>query len=363
MNTQLKFSWGHIVAFLSLIVLSYVTFMGVTYMTDSNFIAASVWMIVIDAVLFVVFIGAQVLKATTRKFAKRIWFERILVFTSPVVFILSMIPLYHFGTVQSQDKEIVTCFTNAISASKQMFDDYGEYSYERISNYEKMLDNVIQNQQSNNNEFTACGFSKGKEYIQKNNMVNTLRLQLVSINYDSLKTEAIKWIDASSKGASTWNVFLLGNTKQIKSAIHEWNTKLTEFANSKMSNEEFNNYNEVKPYSQVNRSLASVDEGLESLTSKFTKREFPSIISIGYSMIIYFALLFPYFLQDRHTKSLFRLIGTEKDRTHSSSFVVNATQSNMTGEEIKTDLDKKKSKVSSRNSENGEDDDFSSFTM
>ena len=28
MNEQLKFSWGHIIAFLALIVLSYITFVG-----------------------------------------------------------------------------------------------------------------------------------------------------------------------------------------------------------------------------------------------------------------------------------------------------------------------------------------------
>lgn len=62
MNEQLKFSWGHIIAFLALIVLSYITFVGVTYKTDGNFMKASIAMIVIDIVLLVFFIGAQMLK-------------------------------------------------------------------------------------------------------------------------------------------------------------------------------------------------------------------------------------------------------------------------------------------------------------
>ena len=53
MNEQLKFSWGHIIAFLALIVLSYITFVGVTYKTDGNFMKASIAMIVIDIVLLV----------------------------------------------------------------------------------------------------------------------------------------------------------------------------------------------------------------------------------------------------------------------------------------------------------------------
>lgn len=87
MNEQLKFSWGHIIAFLALIVLSYITFVGVTYKTDGNFMKASIAMIVIDIVLLVFFIGAQMLKATTKKFAKRIWIERIFIFGSPIVFL------------------------------------------------------------------------------------------------------------------------------------------------------------------------------------------------------------------------------------------------------------------------------------
>ena len=312
MNEQLKFSWGHIITFLTLIVLSYVTFMGVTYKTDGNFIAASIVMVVTDIVLFAVFIGLQMFKATTRKFSKRIRFERILFFASPVIFILMMLPFYHFTTVQSQDDEIVTCFTDAISASKQMFVDYEDYSQKRIVDYEQMLDEVIVNKKTNENEFSAFGFVNGQEQIQKNNMVNSLRLQLLSDNYEVLKSEAIKWIESSNNGASTWNVFLLGNTKQIKIAIHQWNTQLSDFAAVKMPNEELSGRNEVKSFTQYTESMTKVDDGLDSLTSKFTKVEFPSIIAILCSVLIYFALLFPYILQDRHTKSLYRLIGMEQ---------------------------------------------------
>lgn len=52
MNEQLKFSWGHIIAFLALIVLSYITFVGVTYMTDGDFTKASIAMVVVDIVYY-----------------------------------------------------------------------------------------------------------------------------------------------------------------------------------------------------------------------------------------------------------------------------------------------------------------------
>ena len=128
-------------------------------------------------------------------------------------------------------------------------DSYDGYSNERINNYEHMLDRVISNLSIRPKEFDSCGFIVGKESVQKANMVKTLRLQLLSENYDSLKTEATKWIESSSNGASTWNVFLLGNTKEIKTAIHSWNFQLAEFASKKLTNEEFNGFNKVKTFS------------------------------------------------------------------------------------------------------------------
>jgi len=367
MNEQLKFSWGHIIAFLALIILSYITFVGVTYKTDGDFTKAAVAMVAIDVVLFVFFLGAQMMKATTRKFAKRIWVERVFVFGSPVVFLLCLIPYFHFGTVQSQDEEIVKHFTDAISASKQMFADYDSYSMERISNYDHMLGRVITNKSIHPDEFASCGFSNGKEEIQRGNMVKALRLQLISENYDSLKTEATKWIESSSNGASTWNVFLLGNTKEIKTAIHDWNVQLREFANHKMNNEEFNGYNEVKPFEEVSGSLNSVDRGLDGLTTEFTKSAFPPLGSILGAVVLYFALLFPYFLQDRHTKSQFRLLGMEKGASRTSSMTLDTTRSAMKSnkqkQEIKIESYEEEKSSTPRSSSMDEDDDYASFTM
>jgi len=361
MNEQLKFSWGHIIAFLALIAISYISFVGVTYFTNGNFLKASVAMIIIDIVLFVFFIGAQIAKATIRKFAKRIWIERIFIFSSPIVFVLCIMPFYHFGVVHSHNDEIVKGFSNSISLSKQLFDNYDKYADQRIANYEHMLNRVISNRQLYPSEFTSCGFTYGQEQIQKDNMVKTLRLQLLSHNYDSLKTEAIKWIDSSSKGASTWNVFLLGNTKQILSAMNDWNAQLAEFANHKMNNEEFNGYNKVEVISSSSSSLTAVKEGFGGLTNRFTDAAFPPIWSILVSIILYFALLFPYILQDRNTKSQFRLIGMEKGASLKPSSVIIEKHI----EEVDDSNDDSLSSIETGKNDKGlsDDDDYASFTM
>ena len=45
MDEQLKFSWGHIIAFLALIFISYITFVGEVYKTDGDFTKAAITMV------------------------------------------------------------------------------------------------------------------------------------------------------------------------------------------------------------------------------------------------------------------------------------------------------------------------------
>lgn len=346
MDEQLKFSWGHIIAFLALIFISYVTFVGEVYQTDGDFTKATITMVVVDMVLAVVFIGSQMAKATAHKFSKRIWLERIAIFTSPIIFVVCMLPYFHFWTVHSHNEEIISNFTNAINASNQMFTDYEEYANKRIGDYQHMLERVISNRSIHPEQFAACGFSEGREQVQKDNMLKTLHLQLLSNNYDSLKTSANKWIESSSRGASTWNVFLLGNTKEIKSAIKDWNHQLCVFSGKKLSNEEFLD-NKVAAFTESSKSLVEVETKLDKLTSLFTQGAFPNIMAIITAAFLYLAMLFPYILQDRHTKSIYRLVGMEKGYKKATSGI---------------DMDISNIDTSTSETQNASDD-YDSFTL
>ena len=88
-------------------------------------------------ILIIWFIGVQQLKGIDNNFSfsKCIWWERILLFTSPIVFVLCMYPFNHAINVSSEAKNIETTFVEAIASSTKMFDDYERYSQERIKNY------------------------------------------------------------------------------------------------------------------------------------------------------------------------------------------------------------------------------------
>lgn len=360
MNEQLKFSWGHIIAFLAMISIGYITFMGVTYQSDGDFTKAGITTAIVMVVMFVFFIGAQYLKATESKFSKKIWLERVLIFVSPVVFIIAFIPYSHFWTVRAQDDIIVQQFTDAIKASNQMFDDYDSYCAGRIDNYSTMLGRVIGNKSLRPDEFSSCGFKSGKEQIQKDNMIKALRLQLISENYDSLKTSAKEWIETSSHGASTWNVFLLGNTKEIKSAIQDWQIALCGMSENVLSNEEFAG-NKVEKFSDVSPSLENVVKGLDRLKSKYTTTAAPNILAIITAVVLYFMMLFPWLLQERHTKNPFGLITNNTWTESSSEKKIKSNSKKAKKKDITSDEDIDLTYTSNVTEEI--DDDYGSFTM
>lgn len=297
MNEKLKFSWGHIIAFLAIIFISYVTFMGATYMSGGNFVVASWTTLAVGLVFLAVFVGAQQLKATERKFKKRIIWERILVFSSPVIYVFCIIPFNHFWNVRANEEKIVSEFSKAIISSKKMFNNYELYSKNRLNSYKNSLKN------------------SGISDYKTDNMMHCLELQLISINYWKLKEEAIAWINNSSKGASAWNVFLIGNTKQINKTIHDWNKELHNNSSHIMN---YENPKKVYLFGKKNSSLNVVDSGLQKIETLFEKPEKHTAMGIVFAMLLYVALLFPYFLQDRNTKSFYYLIGKRKDATNSS---------------------------------------------
>lgn len=318
MNKKLKFSWGHIVAFLVLIFIGYITFMGVTYASDGNFSKARIGTTIILIVLMLFFIGAQYMKGVDEKFRKSIVWERIFMYASPLVFIICMTPYSHFWTVFNNGEEITKQFDSAIELSKNMFVDYDEYAHKRIDNYKLMLNRVVSNKNLRPQEYRDLGFTGRDDNEQEKLMVKELELQLLLSNYDSLKTTATDWID-NVKGASVWNVFVIGNIKQIKTSMGSWNKDLASFAAKKINNEEYKGYNNVEVYSDHGKEISKVETALDDLKGLYTKSSAPTPTAIITGILCYILLLFPYFIQRRNTKNIYRLFGQEGGRKNRNS--------------------------------------------
>lgn len=325
-NETLKFSWGHIIAFVALILISYVSFMGISYLEDGNFLYAGIGTVIIDLVFVLFFIVPQLLKGTERKFNKRIWLERILIILSPVVFYFMLASYFHFWNVFKNRQQIETTFSESVKTTKGMFDSYELYANERIKEYTKKL-------------------ARAKtDAISKNNKIEALKLQLIDENYKSLKETANEWIDRAS-GATVWNVFMIGNIDKIEDAVDGWNNTLNEFSSKIMSDETTG----TEAFSDSDPSVVAAKESLNDLRNLYTEKGESTAIAISLAVILYLMLVLPYVIQGRHMKNTLRLFISE-----GYSFPTKRRNS-------KKEIDDTDDEIDDRMSSNN--DDYGSFTM
>ena len=288
-NETLKFSWGHIVAFVAMIFISYVSFMGMIYLTDGDFLFAGLGIVVINLAIILFFILPQILKGTERKFKRRVIWERVLVFAAPIAFVVVMSPYAHFWNVFENRRQVEELFSQSVKTSKGMFVAYEEYANNRLAAYEQKL-----------------AHDKVRP-VYRSNATEALRLQILADNYVALKESAIEWIDRAS-GATVWNAFMLGNIKKVEDAIESWNHSLNTFSSKIMADEPAG----VESFSSSDPSVIQANDTLKELREVYTVRGGVNMLGIGVGVLLYLLLMFPYFLQGRNTKSMVRLVGSEE---------------------------------------------------
>lgn len=317
-NVKLKFSWGHIIAFLAMIFISYVSFMGLTYITGGSFIFAGIGVFVVDLFLFVFFIVPQFLKGTDVRFNRKIRWERTLIYLSIPMFLALMLPFVHFWAVFENRTEIEDAFDTAVSKVDSLFSSYESYALDRIASYATELE------------------TKVTDPISRQNRIEALRLQIVDENFVSLQDEAVAWVNMA-KGVTVWNVFMIGNVDMVSEAIDNWHACLAAFTEKKMQFEK----DEIEPFSSENEGVVAAKEQLASLRSQFTTPGTPSWIAYPLLIVMYCMLLFPYIIQRRNTKSMYTLWGQRKGVVPDMSSVIDDITETPETPKTKTDSDSK----------------------
>jgi len=287
MNEKLQFSWGHIFAFLAMIMISYLTYTGAAYLYDTNLTVSALWAIGTFFVLFVVFVGTQQLKATEQNFSRNILLERIGVVLSVVVFLLmiSISPFKHFWTVYGNRSEITSEFAFAIDSSKSIFENYDAYVDARV------------------NQVLA---SKNED---KETMAELLKMQLRptvieengTFDYETKEQEILAWIDAA-KESSVWNVFMLGNLTEIQEGVESWKTTLESWTEKSFYD------GDMAPY----HSEFDIVTSFNTLKQKYTETKIFQWRAVLWALVGYFFLALPWLLQRRPVKNPYGLLGKKE---------------------------------------------------
>lgn len=283
-NEKMKFSWGYIIAALALIGIAYCTFVGTVYLLKGQFLLSGIITVVVTLLIALLFYFPQHLRSNEHRLKKHIFWKRAFFISSPLLFILLMIPFSHAWTVHKRQHQILFSFGQIISASSEMFKEYETYSAIRIEDYKHLLE-------THNNKAET-------DSVTKVNKQTILNLALLSSNYDILKSTSQTWIDKSlSPNNSTWNVFLIGNITGIQKAIHNWHDYLQEFSKIKLSDEK-----NVYIFDHNNQYITAIDSNIKLLASRyFSTLGFNPIILIWLALG-YVLLLLPYFLKSNHSK-------------------------------------------------------------
>jgi len=308
-NQHLKFSWSHIIAFIGLIAAAYIMFMGFTYMTGGGFVVAGVASGVIVALLAWVFIGVQQLKATDHKFDRSMRRERVMLCLTPYVLALAMWPVSHFWAVRAHDAEIVELFTESVGTARQLFTDYEDYAAKRTADYHGTLSQLVSARHTEPERYAYAGFKGVNDSVQMHNMETTLRLQLLSSNYTRTRDEALAWIDAAGRGASTWNIFLIGNTRQIKDAVTSWHDTLEAMSARRMSNEDAVTDRQAGSFAGSSRALEVVMTNIDTVSESYRHAGGGWLSALLFGAVMYMFLIFPYLVQRRNTRSMLTLFG------------------------------------------------------
>ncbi len=384
-NQKLKFSWGHIFAFVALLFIAYMTFLSVTYYTLGNYILAGVITFAVDVSLLILFISLQRLKACDHRFQKNIRRERILFVVSFILFLILMIPFLKGWSVIKDNDKIIQNFKSSINESKNIFTQYEQYSKKRIDNYKQRLDSIATSVKPNKFEqrsniniisqaynkrsknvpigsirrpsfkssndynkrsknvpidsiqdskqqtpdlYKEIGFDGEKDSFMIENRITLLKLQIDSTNYEKIRDNALQWIEQANQGGSVWNVFLFGNLKTIKSSISSWHSSLQEFSSKKFVAEE----ESIMEFDKENKILNSAINSIDQLENIYKQSKELYIWGLVTMILAYLFLLMPWIVQERNTKSREKILSInnikKKSETNSTDWFGDSNTNN-----------------------------------
>lgn len=296
-NKTLKFSFAHVFAFLGIIAVAYITFMGATYSHGGDFVYGSIVAGASLIALLVLSYTIQLLKASERNFASRLLWERAMVLVFIVVAGLIFIPFSHFWTVVERTEKIEQQFTRAIEQSQGLFDSYESYAEARRKAYAQTLESAAATKGSE--AYQDGLFIEGLESEQIDNSLLSMDIQHRGDNYTALSTAARAWIDASSVDVSAYNIFLLGNVDQIQQAVSDWHRQLQVWTERPMVWEA-----ESVPFDAEGAAIQQSLEGLELVRQSCSEQTlYPNAMACLTALLLAAILSLPYHIQPRHSKA------------------------------------------------------------
>lgn len=294
-----KFSLGQVIALIALMFTVSIIFMGIVYLSNGNFKLGIEVSVAAFLLLLVASWLPQMFKGASHNFQRNSRLEAFSLALYAVVAVATFIPYSHFWTVLGRSAELSRLFNGVIDFGRNLFTDYEGYANSRIASFE---------------EYTDANVKKERH---RENLKYILRLQLLPPDYQKMRKEAFQWMDKAGEGCSVWNVFLLGNMKEIEASVLGWNEQLVTLSKPRLLAEK--NSGKVALFEANASSLQPIISRLEDISKLYSTLHFPGLPAIFTGLLCYLLMLFPYYLQPRNPKSRYKLFDAQSARKNSTS--------------------------------------------
>lgn len=281
-----KFNFATVLSIIVLLVFSYITFLGLVYWQNGDFVVAGV----LTAILFVLGVfSVYFLTASSESRWANVRKGGTIVFGT-LTFILLMtasFPFTNFLRVSSDAEELGKTIEKTCNDAIAMDSAYSVYVTLRTDSFRVALNNMSAKGDQYNKAIAGADGATKDEKI--NSVVYSLKNRIYPDGFSNIVKSRQEWLKKSSK-VNPWNPMTPANLATIGDKMKAWK----------------NDYNDVTKVAYTGES-AGVDKGfaydklsdesVENLNAAYCTFGAPNVISIICALICFGFIMLPYFVK------------------------------------------------------------------
>lgn len=271
---KLKLFGTNYLGYFVILVLCVLSFMGLTYMLDGNLIYAVSGALLTGVLLSVYFVLPSTVLFNGAKSSVKKALRRVLIYTSPVIFCVLMVPVTQWLHLYEDKTEIQAALKESVQSAKDMFVKYEDYVNKRITSYKKDLAYA---------DLSSSEYNKRLSEIEK-------KLK------PGFKSAAVKWMDNASK-ASFYNILIYGNPGKFEDHINDWNSRL-----NALSKTEFEYEESASEFSKPHAKAVEAIKSLNKIRAMYFNVKMPGVTAIAVCLVFYIILMLPYILRSAYAR-------------------------------------------------------------
>lgn len=281
-----KFNFATVFSIMVLLVFSYITFLGLLYWKDGDFLLPILLTLALIALVLGCVYVMCLSKATRWQRIGTIGqvFFGIIVL---VTLLAAALPFTNFLSVVQNKDDISTKVSSACNAAVKLDEAYEIYAKERLQSYKDNLLLISKGKNINPSRYQECigGASGNTDEEKIGELEKSLRNKLLPESTKAIIVERHEWLQ-SAQEPSVWNPLTPSNIRKVDEQVNGW---LDNY--KKLSSVSYQGEEDVKEF-----DYEGFSSQLSSLTDSYTKFHSPTFLSVIISLICFFIMMLPYIM-------------------------------------------------------------------